>query len=176
MTWLVGMHQYSQRRHHLRCPRRRSGLLDDNRGCSIPSPKRLFAAGILLDKVDCSMARRGAEHLAEQQADTTGRHIWLAEEGLTRCGDASWCKAATTLRNIQGYIVLFDASHDNVDGEHGGHVCTGDVFPQPQLSSLLSSPFEQSVQCGRLARETPAEKKRLEAVRHPRSSKRACCC
>nr|XP_050050437.2 uncharacterized protein LOC126546302 [Dermacentor andersoni] len=141
-------------------------------GCSIPSPKRLFAAGILLDKVDYSMARR----MAEQQADTTGRQIWLPEEGFTGRGDASCCKAATMLRNIQGNIGLFGTLHNSADGEHGHHAYADDIFLQPQLSSLSSSLFEVKVQCGRLAQETSAEKKLLERVRHPCSNRRPSCC
>nr|XP_054934313.1 uncharacterized protein LOC129388191 [Dermacentor andersoni] len=154
MTWLVRMRQGSQSENAspalCTTAKRATGR---QHGCSIPSPERLFAAGILLGKVDYSLARR----IAEQQVDATGRQIWLPEEGFTGCGDASCCKAATMLRNIQRYNGLFGTLHDIVDEEHG-------------------SLFEDPVQCGRLAQETSAKKKLLERVRHPCSNRRPSCC
>ncbi|XP_065287563.1 uncharacterized protein [Dermacentor albipictus] len=173
MTWLVGMRQGSQSENAspalCTTAKRATGR---QHGCSIPSPKRLFVAGILLDKVDYSMARR----MAEQQADTTGRQICLVEQGFTGRGDASCCKGATTPRNIQGNIGLFGTLHDIMDEEHGHHAYADDIFLQPQLSSLSSSLFEDPVQSGRFAQETSAEKKLLERVRHPCSNRRPPCC
>ncbi|XP_075532813.1 uncharacterized protein LOC142566012 [Dermacentor variabilis] len=114
--------------------------------------------------------------MAEEQADTTGRQIWLQEEGFTGRGDTSFCKAATMLRNIQGNIGLLGTLHDSADGEHGHHTCADDIFLQPQLSSLSSSLFEDPVQSGCLAQETSAEKKLLERVRHPCSNRLPSCC
>ncbi|XP_075532615.1 uncharacterized protein LOC142565907 [Dermacentor variabilis] len=118
------------------------------------------------------MARR----MAEEQAGTTGRQIWLVEQGFTGRGDMSFCKAATMLRNIQGNIGVLGNLHDSADGKHGHRAYADDIFLQPQLSSLSSSLFEDPVQCGRLAQETSAEKKLLERVRHPCSNKRPSCC
>ncbi|XP_065287562.1 uncharacterized protein [Dermacentor albipictus] len=135
MTWLVGMRRGSQSENAspalCTTAKRATGR---QHGCCIPSPKRLFAAGILLDKVDYSMARR----MAEQQADTTGRQICLVEQGFTGRGDTSYCKAAIMLRNIQGNIGLFGILHDIVDEEHGHHAYADDIFLQPQLSSQSS--------------------------------------
>ncbi|XP_075532730.1 uncharacterized protein LOC142565972 [Dermacentor variabilis] len=173
MTWLVGMRRGSQSENAspalCTTAKRATGR---KHVFSIHSPKRLFAAGILLDKVDFSMARR----MAEQQADTTGCQICLVEQGFTGRGDTSFCKAATMLLNIQGNIGLLGTLHDRADGEHGHHNFADDIFLQPQLSSLSSSLFEDPVQCGRLAQETSAEKKLLERVRHPCSNRRPSCC
>nr|XP_054934314.1 uncharacterized protein LOC126546309 [Dermacentor andersoni] len=135
MTWLVRMRQGSQSENAspalCTTAKRATG---PQHGCSIPSPKRLLAAGILLDKVDYSLVRR----MAEQQADTTGRQNWLPEEVFSGRGDASCCKAATMQRNIQGNIGLFVTLDDVVDEEKEHHAYADDIFLQPQLSSQSS--------------------------------------
>ncbi|XP_049523343.1 uncharacterized protein LOC125945535 isoform X1 [Dermacentor silvarum] len=69
--------------------------------------------------MDRSMPRRAALQLG----DAAERQLWLAEDGWTRRGDLTLCKATTTQRNIQRSNGLRGIWHNTAD--HA--VCTTDI-------------------------------------------------